>query len=103
MPFSDVLASVDSVVSKPGYGILSDCVVNGKPLVYADRENFMEYPILVEAIRRYLRHRHIPAARLYGGDLREALEAVRWSPDPPETCPTGGALVAARHLLAHRR
>jgi len=29
--------SVDGVVSKPGFGIVSECLVNRKPLVYAER------------------------------------------------------------------
>src|SRR5690606_27848302 len=44
--FSDVIATANVVVSKPGYGILSECVVNHKPLVYAERTDFREYPVL---------------------------------------------------------
>jgi len=29
--FSSAIASVDAVISKPGFGILSDCIVNRKP------------------------------------------------------------------------
>jgi len=67
--FSDVIASVDAVISKPGFGILSDCIVNGKPLIYADRSDFLEYAILEDAIKKYLKHFHIPSSDLYRGDL----------------------------------
>ncbi|OQW95883.1 MAG: hypothetical protein BWK77_06720 [Verrucomicrobia bacterium A1] len=98
VPFSDVLASVDIVVSKPGFGLVSECVANRKPLIYADRTDFREYPILERAVRRYLKSAHIPADALYRGDLREALEAVERQPDAVEKVPAGGALIAARRI-----
>jgi L-arabinokinase len=93
--FSDVVASVDAVVSKPGYGVVSDCVVNGKPLIYADRPDFREYPVLVRAIRRYLRSVHIPQERLYRGELGQYIRAVEEASGPAETMQAGGAPVAA--------
>jgi L-arabinokinase len=103
MPFSDVLASCDVVLSKPGFGILSECVANAKPLVYAEREDFIEYPVLVRAIERYLRHVHLPAERLYRGDLGEALDAAPSAPPAPERLAGGGAEQAARRMAAWYR
>ena len=97
--FSDVLASVDGVVTKPGYGVLSDCVANAKPMVYAEREDFIEYPLLERELKRYLKNVHIPAEELYAGRLGEALEAVSSAPEPLETLAGGGAERAA-DLLA---
>ncbi len=99
VPFSDVMASVDAVLSKPGYGVISECIVNGKPLVYADRENFLEYHVLEDAIKRYLRNVHIPSELLYRGDLSGALNALKQAPDPSERPEVGGATVAARRIL----
>jgi len=96
--FSDVLASVEAVISKPGFGILSECVVNKKPLIYAEREDFVEYPILEEAIQRYLRHVHVPAEKLYAGDLRDALDAIWRTPDVADTLPNGGDAIAAQRI-----
>lgn len=96
--FSDVLASVDVAVSKPGFGIVSDCIVNAKPLIYADRSDFAEYEILVDAIRRYLRNCHIPSPDVYAGDLRPALERVLTAPEPTERLDRGGAGIAARRI-----
>ncbi len=97
--FSDILASMDAVVAKPGFGIISDCAVNRKPMIYADRSDFLEYPILVESIQKYLRNVHIPAGKLYRGELADALQAIRRSPEPAQSLPAGGAQVAAGHLL----
>jgi len=94
--FPDILASVDVVVSKPGYGIVTECIANARPLVYTDRQDFVEYPVLVEGIRRFLKNTHIPSAKLYRGELRDALQEIADSPDPPESLPRDGAEQAAR-------
>jgi len=100
IPFSDVLASSDGVLTKPGYGIISECIVNDKVLIYADRADFREYSVLVEGIRRYCRNVHIPAAQLYAGDLAESLAAARRAPPPPERMAAGGAERAAEIIAA---
>ena len=99
-PFADVVASVDAVVTKPGYGILSDCLANGKPLVCAERRDFAEYPVLVEALARFFRSVPLSEEDLYAGRLSEALDALDRQPEPPETLPRGGAETAAERLLS---
>lgn len=98
--FCDVVASVDAVVSKPGFGIVSECVVNRKPLAYVDRTDFLEYPLLEAAIRRFLKSVHVPAAQLYAGDIGDAVEALWTRPEPAESLPAGGAEIAARRIAA---
>ena len=97
--FSDLLASVDCVISKPGFGIVSECVVNEKPLLYVEREDFREYPILEAAIRRHLTCRHLPADELYRGQLTEGLKELLAQPPTPRTLPLDGAAVAATKML----
>lgn len=99
-PFSDVVASVDAVVTKPGYGILSDCLANGKPLVCAKRRDFAEYPVLVEALKRHFRSVPLSEKDLYAGRLAEALSALEKQPAPPEDLPRDGAETAAARLLS---
>ena len=98
--FSDVLATVDSVLSKPGYGLLSECIVNRKPLAYVDRRDFIEYPILEKAIQRYVRGVHIPQEDLYAGRLRPYLEALADCPEPEEAPANDGVARVAEHLAA---
>jgi L-arabinokinase len=50
--FADILASCDVIISKPGFGLVSECIVNRKPLIYSDRGDFAEYPYLVEGIEK---------------------------------------------------
>lgn len=98
VPFCDVLASADAVLTKPGYGIVSECVVNGTPIVHADRPEWPETGPLVEGIRRYGRGAALTTGRLYAGDIREALDAALASPPPAERAPVGGAETAARRI-----
>ena len=98
-PFSDIVATVDAVLSKPGFGILADCAANDKPLVYADRQDFAEYPVLERAIQQYMTHVHIPAADLYAGNLAPSLDAIASALPPPVHLPLGGDTAAAREIL----
>lgn len=97
--FADVMASVDFVVTKPGFGILSECIANNRPIIYSDRTNFREYPVLVECIEKYCRHAFIPNAELYAGQLDRALEEIETASGPLEQMPRGGAGLAASEIL----
>ncbi len=101
--FSDVMASVDVVVTKPGFGVLSECVVNRKPMVYVERTDFLEYSILEQAVHRHLKHQHIPAQDLYRGALGDALRQVLLNPEPRETPGTGGGPIVAEILKSRIR
>jgi L-arabinokinase len=87
------------VVTKPGYGIVTDCIAAGTRLVYTERGDFPEYPVMVAEMPRYL-----PSVFASNEDVREgrlvpALETVLSLPfpDPPRT---DGAAVTAERLLA---
>jgi hypothetical protein len=97
--FADTLASVDLVVTKPGFGIVSECIANNKPMIYSDRIHFREYDVLVKAIERYCRYAFIPNSELYTGQLERALLEIETAPDPHERIPDGGAALAAREIL----
>jgi L-arabinokinase len=96
--YSDVVASMDGVITKPGFGILSDCLVNKKPLIYADRSDFLEYTVLEAAIKKYFKHQHIPAEKLYRGEVGEAIENLWSQPEPSMTLASGGATIAAGRM-----
>ena len=71
LPFKQVLASVDLILTKPGYGTTVESVALGIPVVYVRRYNFADEPPLVE----YL-HRHGRGAEL----SRDAFEQGQWEP-----------------------
>ncbi|HKJ75992.1 MAG TPA: hypothetical protein VKA64_02205 [Gammaproteobacteria bacterium] len=46
--FSDVLASVDAVITKPGYGTFAEAAACGVPVAYVPRGDWPEEPYLVD-------------------------------------------------------
>ena len=53
--YEDLVAAVDVVITKPGYGIIAECVANDTALVYTSRGHFVEYDVLVREMPRWLR------------------------------------------------
>jgi hypothetical protein len=96
--YEDLVAAVDVVVTKPGYGILAECIAGGTPMLYTSRGHFREYAVLVEAMPRYTRSRFISHKDLFTGRWREALDALLDQPAPPETLAADGADAAADAL-----
>ncbi len=98
--YEDVVAAVDVVVTKPGYGIISECLANDTALLYTDRGQFIEYGVLVRDMPRYVRCAYMPQAELLRGRWQEALDQLVASPRAPECPAVDGAAVAARWILA---
>jgi L-arabinokinase len=97
--YTDLVGAADVVVSKPGYGIVTDCIGAGTRFVYTDRGDFPEYDILVAEMPRYLPVRHVSNDDLRAGRLGEALravEAIAFGTPPP----ADGARVAAARILS---
>jgi L-arabinokinase len=97
--YLDVIGAADVVLTKPGYGIVTDCIAAGTRLIYTDRGDFPEYPILVAEMARHLPCAHVSHAQVRTGLLEEALDAVLGAPFPPSPR-LDGAEVAAQRLLA---
>ncbi|MFB3852254.1 MAG: hypothetical protein ACE148_00355 [Vicinamibacterales bacterium] len=98
--YEDLLAAVDVVMTKPGYGIIAECIANGTAMVYTSRGRFREYGVLVEGIQRYLRHSYISNEDLYEGCWSPFLDQALAMPPPATTPPTNGAERAAEMILA---
>lgn len=100
--YEDLVKAVDVVVTKPGYGIISECAANHTALLYTSRGDFREYPVLVDAMPRLLRCGFIGHDDLFAGRWRVHLDAVLAQPRPPRA-DTGGGAVAAMMLLEFLR
>jgi hypothetical protein len=94
--YQDLVAAADLVVSKPGYGIVSECVANQSALLYTSRGRFVEYDLFVAEMPRVLRCRYISQEDLLAGRWADAVDALLAQPEPPETARIDGAAVAAR-------
>jgi L-arabinokinase len=96
--YPDLVNAADIVVTKPGYGIVAECLAHQTPVLYTPRGNFREQPLLIAGLRRYGRAAEIDNQRLRQGDLRQSFEALLELPQPAETLAVNGAEVAADHL-----
>jgi L-arabinokinase len=97
--YQDLVAAADVVVTKPGYGIVSECIANGTPMLYTSRGDFAEYDVFVAEMPRYLRCRFIPQEDFRLGRWRAHIDALLAQPDPPERVRIDGADVAAEIIL----
>lgn len=97
--YEDLVRAVDVVVTKPGYGIISECLANDTALLYTARGEFREYQVLVDAMPAFLRSRFIGHDDLFAGNWAAHLDAVLAQAPPPAHPPTNGAEVAADMLL----
>lgn len=95
LKYEDLVAAADVVVSKPGYGIVSECAANGTALLYTSRGPFAEYEVMLAEMPRILRCRYLAQEEVVAGRWREAIEALLDQPPPAERPRVDGATVAA--------
>jgi len=98
--YEDLVHAVDAVVTKPGYGIISECIANQTAIVYTSRGRFPEYDVLVREMPRYLRSAYLDQSDFLAGRWRAALDASLTVPLPPEQPRTDGAEVVSEMIAA---
>jgi len=93
--FKTLLASVDIIMTKPGYGTIVEAVALQQPVVYVRRYNFADEPPLVDYLHRYGRGIELSIDDFTQGrwepTLLQALALPVHSLPPP---PTGAAEAA---------
>jgi len=98
--YEDLVAAADVVVSKPGYGIVSECIANDTALLYTSRGRFIEYDVFVAEMPRWLRCRFIAQEDLLAGRWAGAISALLAQAAPPDRARVDGAEVAAGVILS---
>ena len=97
--YEDLVGACDAVMSKPGYGIVAECIANRTPLVYTSRGRFAEYPYLVDGIQEHLPHAFLSNEDLHAGRWAEALGRVLHEPRRAPSIAVDGAREVARALI----
>jgi len=98
-PFKQVLASVDTILTKPGYGTVVEAVALGIPVAYVRRYNFADEQSLVEYLHRYGRGAELSLERFQRGEWRETFYHLQQTPLPTDRAvPLTGAEDAAALL-----
>ena len=98
--YQDLVLAADVVVTKPGYGIISECIANDAAMLYTSRGRFPEYDVLVKEMPKYLRAQFIERDDLLAGRWKPPLEKLLSSPKPAVKPATNGAQVAAATILS---
>ena len=98
LTFLDVIGGADAIVTKPGYGIVTDAIAAGTRLVYTERGDFPEYDVMVTEMRNYLPTAHVANEDLRAGRLEAPLREV-FAEARPATPDLSGAEVAARRIV----
>jgi hypothetical protein len=84
--YEDLVAAVDVVITKPGYGIIAECAANRTALLYTARGRFIEYDVLVREMPRYVSSAYISKDELLKGRWQGPLDGLmrRGWPDQPD-------------------
>ena len=97
--YEDLVGAAEVVVTKPGYGIISEAIANDTAVLYTSRGHFPEYDVIVEEMPKYLRSAFISQDDLFAGKWEGAIDKLRAQPKLKKKPETNGADVAADILL----
>ncbi|EEF27528.1 conserved hypothetical protein [Ricinus communis] len=89
MDFTDVLASCDAMVCKPGYGSFTEAACNGIAVLYVSRKDWPEEPCLVSWLKQAGRCREISREAFEAGQFQQTLDELLALPIKPAAAPTG--------------
>ncbi|MBF0159075.1 MAG: hypothetical protein HQL58_06080 [Magnetococcales bacterium] len=98
--FPDIIASVDGVVSKPGYGMSVDCVMHRKPLLYVKRGWFPDEGPISRWLVRHGRVHELSLEQFNRGNWFEPLYHLWQQPAPPMQLVENGSEIACEALLS---
>ncbi len=78
--FSDILASADLFLTKPGYGAFSEAAINQVPVLYVNRQDWPEHHHLCAWLKKQLPCREISQAQFQNGKFGKELKTLLKEP-----------------------
>ncbi|RIX48499.1 MAG: hypothetical protein D3M94_06350 [Rhodocyclales bacterium GT-UBC] len=104
LTFTDLLASVDAVITKPGYGMFTEAAANGIPVLYQRREDWPEQDCLIAWLNAHARCLEIGCKQLQKGHLAAALTSLwhQTAPARPDLTGIDEAVVKIANLIDTR-
>lgn len=100
LSFKSLMASVDIIMTKPGYGTLVEAVALQTPLLYVRRYNFADEQPLVDYLHRHGRGLELPREDFTRGQWQDALKQIQEIPPPATPPPPATGAQDAARLLA---
>jgi L-arabinokinase len=98
--YADIIKTASVIVTKPGYGIVTDCIFNQIPMIHLPRGRFAEYPTLLQALDENLNHHHISNKSLTPQYLIESAKQLLACKAKPVKIPLNGANQAAKKIVS---
>jgi len=95
--YEDLVASAELMVTKIGYGVVSQALINGTPLIYLPREDFAEFPVLEKAIQEWGHGYRLSKEDYYAVKWERVLEEVSRR-ERPKPVPSEGGRICARQI-----
>ncbi len=95
--YEDLVASAQLMVTKIGYGVVSQALINGTPLIYLPRQDFAEFPVLEKAIQEWGHGYRLSKEDYYALKWEGVLEEVS-KRGRPKPVPSEGGKICARQI-----
>ncbi len=92
--YTDLVAAVDIVITKPGFGMVSECAANDTAMLYTDRGRFPEYNVLTAGMPSLIRSKHIDQNTLFSGQWQPHLDNLLAQPRPKPPNLNGAETIA---------
>ena len=87
LSYSDLIASVDLIITKPGYGMFAEASAAGVPVLYVERESWPETQALTNWLHTVAHCAEISTAELHSGTFKEKMQTLlqrgRYTPVEP--------------------
>lgn len=90
----EALRAADAILTKPGYGTVTEAACHRIPVLYVSRPDWPEEPWLVRWLQRQVPAREIALADLLAGRVGEPLAELFAASRPAPTATNGGAEAA---------
>ena len=87
--FADLVASVDVIITKPGYGTFTEAAMAAVPVLYVPRPDWPESPFLDDWLMKHTRALRISVEEMLGNGLKAQLRELFSLPEHELADPSG--------------
>ena len=92
--YEDLVAAVEVVIAKPGYGIIAECAANDTAMLYTSRGRFREYKLLTDGMPELIRSEFIAQDELFRGSWQVHIDTLLAQPPRPRPDVKGADVIA---------
>jgi len=97
--FQDIVRGADAVITKLGYGIVTECLANETPMLAGHRDDFPESHVFLERLGQLIPFVSVDKEGLLSGEWEDGLSELFAKERVFKKIPVHGAEVAAQIIL----